>query len=72
MGMKEIVKAAFFTPTKDGWGLPLGFEAGPGTAKTDPTGFQITISGTLLDVAKEITPAGTNAAFIAANLTTPV
>jgi hypothetical protein len=32
--MKEIVKAAFFTPTKDGWGLPLGFEAGPGTAKS--------------------------------------
>jgi MoxR-like ATPase len=34
MGVREIVKAAYFTPTKDGWGLPLAFEAGPGTAKS--------------------------------------
>lgn len=35
MAMQEILRAAFFTPTASGWGLPLAFEAGPGTAKSD-------------------------------------
>lgn len=34
MGQKEIIKAAFFTPTNKGWGLPLLLEGEPGTVKT--------------------------------------
>jgi MoxR-like ATPase len=32
--MRAVIKAAIFTPTKDGWGLPLLFWGMPGVAKT--------------------------------------
>jgi len=34
MDMQKIIKTVWFTPTHRGWGLPLAFEASPGTSKT--------------------------------------
>lgn len=34
MPTKDILKAAVFTPTRRGWGLPIAFHASPGMAKT--------------------------------------
>jgi MoxR-like ATPase len=34
MGIRDIIKAALFTPNENGWGLPLSFYGGPGCGKT--------------------------------------
>jgi hypothetical protein len=34
MAIRDILKAAFFTPCENGWGLPIAFFGGSGVAKT--------------------------------------
>lgn len=34
MAIRDIIRAALFTPNENGWGLPLAFAGGPGVGKT--------------------------------------
>jgi hypothetical protein len=34
MAIRDIIRAALFTPTENGWGLPLAFWEGPGVGKS--------------------------------------